>query len=164
MDLVIVVVMVPATVVLVAVVAVIAIAVVRVIAIALIIALIIALVLAIAVAIAIAVVIHRLVADLLFQMRNLIFDGAPFARVDAIIAETLDAITFGGFLAKLDKGSTFRLEQMRVNDDLWAMRQLSTRVTARALLMRFNQGQQIDFRNYRKFSAESRLLEGTTTH
>jgi hypothetical protein len=79
--------------------------------------------------------------------------------------ETLDAITFGGFLAKLDKGSTFKLEQMRVNDEFWAIRQLNTRVTARALLMRFNQAQQIDFRNYRKFSADSRLVEaGPTGH
>ena len=84
--------------------------------------------------------------------------GYQWLRVEA---ETLDAITFGGFLAKLDKGAVFHLEQMRINDELWALRQLTTRVTARALLMRFNQGQQIDFRNYRKFSAESRLLEGT---
>ena len=104
------------------------------------------------------------ISRLFSKMRGTIWvnqQGYEWLRVEA---ETLDAITFGGFLAKLDKGSTFRLEQMRVNDDLWAMRQLSTRVTARALLMRFNQGQQIDFRNYRKFSAESRLLEGTTTH
>jgi len=85
--------------------------------------------------------------------------GYQWLRVEA---ETLDAITFGGFLAKLDKGAVFRLEQMRIGDDLWALRQLSTRVTARALMMRFNQGQQIEFRNYRKFSAESRMLDGGT--
>ncbi len=96
------------------------------------------------------------------KMRGTIWvnqQGYQWLRVEA---ETLDAITFGGFLAKLDKGAVFRLEQMRISDDLWAMRQLSTRVTARALMMRFNQGQQIDFRNYRKFSAESRLLDGGT--
>jgi hypothetical protein len=82
--------------------------------------------------------------------------GYEWLRVEA---ETLDVITFGGFLAKLDKGATFRLEQMRISDELWALKQLTTRVTARALLMRFNQGQQLDFRNYRKFSADSRMLE-----
>ena len=93
------------------------------------------------------------------KMRGTIWvhqQGYQWLRVEM---ETLDAITFGGFLAKLDKGARFNLEQMRVNDELWALRQLNTRVTARALLMRFNQGQQIDFRNYRKFSAESRVLE-----
>ncbi|MBY0505216.1 MAG: outer membrane lipoprotein-sorting protein [Bryobacteraceae bacterium] len=92
------------------------------------------------------------------KMRGTIWvnqQGYQWLRVEA---ETLDAITFGGFLAKLDKGAQFHLEQMRVNENLWAMRQLTTRVTARARLMRFNQAQQIDFRNYRKFSAESRLL------
>ena len=94
------------------------------------------------------------------KMRGTIWvnqQGHEWIRLEA---ETLDAITFGGFLAKLEKGAVFRLEQMRVNDDLWALRQLSTRVTARALMMRFNQGQQVDFRNYRKFTAESHLLEG----
>ncbi len=93
------------------------------------------------------------------KMRGTIWvhqQGYQWLRVEM---ETLDAITFGGFLAKLDKGARFNLEQMRVNEELWALRQLNTRVTARALLMRFNQGQQIDFRNYRKFSAESRILE-----
>jgi hypothetical protein len=93
------------------------------------------------------------------KMRGTIWvnqQGYQWLRVEA---ETLDAISFGGFLAKLDKGATFRMEQMRVNDELWAMRQLSTRLTARALLMRFNQGQQVDYRNYRKFSADSRLVE-----
>ena len=99
------------------------------------------------------------------KMRGTIWvhqQGYQWLRVEM---ETLDAITFGGFLAKLDKGARFNLEQMRVNDELWALRQLNTRVTARALLMRFNQGQQIDFRNYRKFSAESRMLEvGPANH
>ncbi len=84
--------------------------------------------------------------------------GYEWLRVEA---QTLDAITFGGFLAKLDQGSTFRMEQMRLSEGVWALRQMNTRVTARALLMRFNQGQQIDFRNYRKFSTDSRLLEET---
>lgn len=99
------------------------------------------------------------------KMRGTIWvhqQGYQWLRVEV---ETLDAITFGGFLAKLDKGARFNLEQMRVNEELWALRQLNTRVTARALLMRFNQGQQIDFRNYRKFSAESRVLEaGPANH
>jgi len=93
------------------------------------------------------------------KMRGTIWvnqQGYEWLRMEA---ETLDAITFGGFLAKLDKGAIFKIEQMRINDELWALRQMTTRVTARALLMRFNEGQQIDFRNYRKFSAESKLLE-----
>ena len=99
------------------------------------------------------------------KMRGIIWvhqQGFEWLRVEV---ETLDAITFGGFLAKLDKGARFNLEQMRVNEELWALRQLNTRVTARALIMRFNQGQQIDFRNYRKFSAQSRILEaGPANH
>ena len=99
------------------------------------------------------------------KMRGMIWvhqQGYEWVRVEV---ETLDAITFGGFLAKLDKGARFTLEQMRINEELWAMRQLSTRVTARALFVRFNQGQQVDFRNYRKFSAASRMLEsGPVSH
>lgn len=99
------------------------------------------------------------IGRMLSKMRGTIWvhqQGYEWLRVEA---ETLDAITFGGFLAKLDKGAVFRLEQTRINDELWALHHLNTRVTARALLMRFNQGQQVEFRNYRKFSADSRLLE-----
>lgn len=104
------------------------------------------------------------IGRMLTKMRGTIWvhqQGYEWVRVEA---ETLEAITFGGFLAKLDQGAAFTVEQTRVNDELWALRQLNSRVTARALLMRFNQGQRVEFRNYRKFSADSRLLEGGPGH
>lgn len=73
-------------------------------------------------------------------------------------AETTDKITFGGFLASLDKGATFRIVQMRVNNELWAPQRLEARINARGLMVKFRAGQEIEFRNYRKFTTESRIV------
>lgn len=73
-------------------------------------------------------------------------------------ADTLETIRFGGFLASLAKGSTFRMEQALVAPNLWHPRRMEARINARALVMNFNVGQEIEFRNFRKFSAESKLL------
>ena len=76
-------------------------------------------------------------------------------------AEALDTIRFGWVLASLAKGSTFKMEQARVAGDLWHPSRMEMRLQARGLVMMFNIGGEIEFRNFRKFAAESRLLTET---
>lgn len=73
-------------------------------------------------------------------------------------AEALDTIRFGWVLASLAKGSTFKMEQGRVAGDLWHPRRMEVRLQARGLVMKFNVGGEIEFRNFRKFATETRML------
>ena len=78
-----------------------------------------------------------------------------------IEAEALDTIRFGWILASLAKGSSFKMEQARVAGDLWHPSRMEMRMKARGLIITFNMGGDIEFRNFRKFGAESRMLTGT---
>jgi hypothetical protein len=73
-------------------------------------------------------------------------------------AETLDKITFGGFLASLGKGATFRMQQMRVNDELWHPEKFEIKLNARALMVKANIEVEGSYRNFRKFQTDSRIL------
>ena len=73
-------------------------------------------------------------------------------------AEALDTIRFGWVLASLAKGSSFKMEQARVAADLWHPSRIEMRLRARGLVVTFNVGGELEFRNFRKFAAESRML------
>ena len=73
-------------------------------------------------------------------------------------AQVLDTIRFGWVLASLSKGSTFQMEQAEVAPGLWHPKRIDARLRARGLLIPFNIGAEVEFRNFRKFAAESRLL------
>jgi len=75
-----------------------------------------------------------------------------------IDAETIDKITFGGFLASLSAGSHIGLEMMRVNSELWHPETISIGINARALWKRVNVEVEVAFRNFRKFKTESKLI------
>lgn len=73
--------------------------------------------------------------------------------------ETLDKLTFGAFLASVAPGARISSEQMRVNDELWHPRWLRVTAQGRAVLVRFNAEIEVAYRNFRRFSTESRILE-----
>ncbi|MCC6538778.1 MAG: hypothetical protein IT162_14580, partial [Bryobacterales bacterium] len=73
--------------------------------------------------------------------------------------ETLDKITFGAFLASVAKGARISAEQMRVNEELWHPRVERIRLDARALFFKFNAEIENTYRNFQRFSAESRIVE-----
>ncbi|MEZ5356695.1 MAG: hypothetical protein R2762_29000 [Bryobacteraceae bacterium] len=76
-------------------------------------------------------------------------------------AETIDTVSFGLFLVRLARGSTFQLHQKRMEDDLWMMDEFRVRFEARAgLIKTFHKEVIGTFSNYRKFSAESELIVG----
>ena len=80
---------------------------------------------------------------------------ADLMKVDAV---TIDKITFGGFLARLNPGAHIALDMMRVNEELWHPENIRVSVNARALVKRFNVEEEIEFRNFHKFKAESKLV------
>ena len=72
-------------------------------------------------------------------------------------AEVIDNITFGLFLAKLEKGAHFTLEQARVNDELWLPQHVNVVADARLLFKHFDISSDIRYRDYRKFRGEAKI-------
>ena len=100
----------------------------------------------------------RLGKMLLPKMRGTLWVDQGTYEWLRVEAETTDKVTFGGFLASLDKGANFRIVQMRVNNELWAPQRIEARANARALMIRQRAGIDLEFRNYRKFTSESRIV------
>ena len=73
--------------------------------------------------------------------------------------ETLDKITFGGFLASVAPGATISAQQMRVNEELWHPEWVRVKVNARALWKKINADAETSYRNFRKFQVESRIVD-----
>ena len=73
--------------------------------------------------------------------------------------ETTGTISFGLFIARLGPGAIMTFEQTRVNGELWLPAHTFIKADARlALLRRFRAEQEMQFSNYRKFQAESKVV------
>lgn len=73
--------------------------------------------------------------------------------------ETLDKLTFGGFLASIAPGATISAQQMRVNEELWHPEWVRLRLNARALWKKINADAETSYSNFRKFQVESRIVD-----
>ncbi|MCX6623480.1 MAG: hypothetical protein NTY38_20920 [Acidobacteria bacterium] len=73
-------------------------------------------------------------------------------------AETIDDVSIGGFLAKLHKGTRFRLETTRVNDEVRLPFRFDIKLSARVLIAQLREELGYTFKDYRKFQAESRIV------
>jgi hypothetical protein len=63
-------------------------------------------------------------------------------------------------LLKLASGSTMEFEQVRVNDELWLPAQIRVRADARvAYLRKLREELDITYSDYKKFQANSRIVE-----
>jgi hypothetical protein len=70
--------------------------------------------------------------------------------------ECIDTISWGLFLARINKGSTIHIEQTRVNDEVWLPRHVALKVDARiALLKNLDMELDIAFRDYQKFRTDA---------
>src|SRR5262249_30422840 len=74
-------------------------------------------------------------------------------------AEAIDNVSWGVFLFRLSKGARLEMEQMRVNGEVWLPRHLRVSGSARLAWMKKNAEQELTFRNYRKFQADSSVVE-----
>src|SRR6516225_3235461 len=83
-------------------------------------------------------------------------DGCQAVRVDA---ETIDTITFGGFLARINKGTRIHVEYTYVNGEVWLPKRETFTASARLLLLKgFHQEGASIFTNYKKFTTDSRIV------
>ena len=76
-------------------------------------------------------------------------------------AESIDTVSWGLFLARLHKRSTFVYQPTRVNDEVWLPKHLAVKLDARvALLKNFNMDMDITYRDYKKLRTDAKIVGG----
>ena len=79
-----------------------------------------------------------------------------WVRVDL---ESLDTISFGGFLIRLAKGSHLSIENARINNEVWLPKRAEIHGSVRLALVKVMRGEIIfTFSDYKKFQAESHVI------
>jgi hypothetical protein len=99
-------------------------------------------------------------AEILTKLRGKIWvDQADYQWVKAE-AEVIQPISFGFGLVRLAPGSVLNFEQVRVNDEVWLPARITVRADARlAYLRKLREELDITYRDYKKFQADSRIVE-----
>jgi len=99
-------------------------------------------------------------ADLLKKVRGTLWiDQAGYQWVRADI-DVVDTISWGWFVLRIPAGAKISFSQMRVNDEVWLPKQIHVRADAKlALLKTFRADIDVAYSNYRKFRAESQVIE-----
>jgi hypothetical protein len=73
--------------------------------------------------------------------------------------ETLDTISFAGFLLRLSKGSRLTLEQARINNQVWLPKRVLLQGSLRLMLIKGLRGDlEITYHDYKKFQVDSRVV------
>jgi len=73
--------------------------------------------------------------------------------------ESLDTITFGGFLIRLAKGTHMTIESARINNEVWLPKHAAIKGSVRIALVKVIHGEiTYTFSDYKKFQAESRIV------
>jgi hypothetical protein len=79
-----------------------------------------------------------------------------WAKIDV---ETLDTISFGGFLLRVAKGTRLIIEQAHINQEVWLLKSVTLRASARvALIKSVHEELIITFSDYKKFQVDSRVV------
>jgi hypothetical protein len=74
--------------------------------------------------------------------------------------ETLDTVALGAILVRLAKGSHLMVEQTKVNNEVWLLKAVDLRITARILLVKGLRREYLfTFSDYKKFQVTSRVVE-----
>ena len=75
--------------------------------------------------------------------------------------ESLDTITFGGFLIRMAKGSHLTAENARINNEVWLPKRAALKGSVRIALVKVLRGELIfTFNDYKKFQTDSRIVGG----
>ena len=99
-------------------------------------------------------------AEILSKLRGKIWvDQADYQWVKAEV-EVIQPISFGWGLLRLAPGSILNFDQVRVNEEVWLPAHISVRAGARvAYLRNLREELDITYRDYKKFQADSRVVE-----
>ncbi len=97
-------------------------------------------------------------ADLLKKVSGRLWIDKESLQWVRVEAEVVEPISFGGFLAKLDRGARLTFLQKRVNDEVWLPSKATARIEARLLVKRYRLATETTWSGYRKFRVDSRVL------
>jgi hypothetical protein len=97
-------------------------------------------------------------AKFLTETRGKMWIDKEDCRAARVEAEIMADVPFGAFLAKVNKGTRFVIEQVKVNNEVWLPKRIEGRISARILVTRVGQTFDYTYRDYRKFQAESRIV------
>ena len=102
---------------------------------------------------------HMKYANYLPKFHGRIWIDKADLQMSKLDVAALDTVSWGLFVARFHKGSHFMIEQIRVNDEVWLPRQFTFKIDVRlGLLKNFNLDAQQTFRDYKKFSTDSRIV------
>jgi hypothetical protein len=74
-------------------------------------------------------------------------------------AEPTETVSFGWVLARISPGTKIEVDQLRVNDEIWAPSHIHMKLDARlGLLVKFRKEIEISFSDYKKFKTDSRVV------
>ncbi len=83
--------------------------------------------------------------------------SAHWVKIDA---EFTDTVSFGWFLARIHPGTRVQIDQHLFRDDVWVPGEVKFNLDARVgLFKEFNQNIDVTFRDWRKFSSDSRIID-----
>jgi len=99
-------------------------------------------------------------AEMLAHLRGRIWvDQADYQWVKAEV-EVINPISFGLGLVRLAPGSILDFDQVRVNEEVWLPAHISVRADARLVYLRkLREELDVTYRDYKKFQADSRIVE-----
>lgn len=102
---------------------------------------------------------HMKYANYLSKFHGRVWIDKADVQMSKMDIEALDTVSWGLFLARFHKGSHFMIEQTRINDEVWLPRQLDFKINLRlALLKSFNMDAEQNFRDYKKFRTDSKIV------
>ena len=99
-------------------------------------------------------------AKVFTKVRSKIWIEKATYRWVKVDAEVLNTLSFGLGLVRVAPGGTVRFEQTRVNDEIWLPSHAVIRGDVRLALIRKLRAEiDINFRDYKKFQSDSRIVE-----
>jgi hypothetical protein len=98
-------------------------------------------------------------ARFLSKMRGKLWIDKSDYHWAKVEAEPTDTISFGLVIARLSPGTRIEIEQVRINDEIWAPSRIKVKLDARlALLKKYRKEIDVSYTGYRKFKTDSRVV------
>jgi hypothetical protein len=96
---------------------------------------------------------------LMSKMRGTLWIDKADYHWGKVEAEPVDTVSLGLVLARVSPGTKIEVDQVRVNNEIWAPSHIRMKIDARlALLMKFRKEIEITYSGYKKFKTDSRVV------
>lgn len=102
---------------------------------------------------------HRKEAKILPKFRFRVWIDKADSEWVKLTADCIDTASLGWFLARIHKGSHIEIDQTQVNEEVWLPRHVAVKLDARvALLANINLEEDVTYRDYKKFRADTKIV------